>query len=426
MISKDKLFLGMMILLNLILIYLRVNVVSAEGFGGNFLSTVIFFCILLGLLYLFLSKKYDYFIILWLSFYFASPIITLPFTSIGSLGILNAIFIPLMLYKIFNFKNKYLIIILILFLVSALHLADVDFRTIISKIILFLAPLVFFYFVLKKCKDLKLVMWSSVIIALINVPLGIYEILFRPVWGITVDWRGVRIFGNLFWHNAYSLFLLPSILTLYAFFRKTSKKSYFILMLVLIVMDVFTFSRDGLFSLIIGFIVFEALYRTGFKVTYKKFVIVCLLILCVISYAFVFPNLDTHLTPATITERTSIWESITPFIEGNLVFGNGLGSYEVYRVYFLNELSSHNYYLNIIFELGLVGLSLFLLFMWFIFKDLKKNLNSKNHFRAGELGVALLAVIFCFSLAGNGAFTQVVSLNLWIVLACCVKYDEKD
>lgn len=423
--SKPNVFFALVVILNIMLLVLRLTVGDASSFGGNIFSVLIFLIIACCLLFFFITKKYDYFIITWLCFYYASPILNLPFASIGTLGILNVIFIPLMVYKIFDLKNKYFITILILFLIGILHIADVNFRLIISKIMLFLAPFVFFYFVIKKCKDVELIMWSSILITLINVPLGVYELVVKPEWGVSVDWRGSRIFGNLFWHNAYSLYLLPSIMTLYAFFRKTAKKSYLALMILLVVMDIFTLSRDGLFTLAITLIVFEALHKTGFKATYKKIAIAGLLILGIILYLTIMPALDTHFTPATLWERTSIWDSITPFIKGNIIFGNGLGSYEVYRENFLHGLSSHNYYLNVVFELGLIGLVLFLLFIRFIFKDLKKKLYSKKSFRASELGIAFLVGILLFSFFGNGAFTQVVSLNLWIIIACCVGHDEK-
>jgi len=424
--KADKIIIGIILVINILLIILRLQTGGFSSPRGNFLSAILFVCILFGLLYLFFSKKYDYFILLWLSFYFASPILALPFTTIGSLGILNAIFIPLMLYKSFDLKNKYLVIILSIFLVGVLNISSVEIQVIISRIFSFLAPFIFFYFVLKKCKNLELIMWGAIIIALINAPLGIYEFFSKPVWGSNADWRGTRIFGNLFGPNPYSFYLLSCILGLYAFFKKAKNKWIFAMMLILVIVDVFTFSRNGLVCLILAVAVFEFFYKTGFKITKRKMAILALLLLSLFAYIYISPNLDTHFTTETIKERTSIWESITPFIKGNLILGNGLGSYDIYRENFLYALSSHNYYLNIMFELGLIGLFLFLTFLFFIFLDLKAKLHAKSSFRSGELGLALLAGIIVFSFVGNAAFNQVVSLNAWIFLACCVKYNEKD
>jgi O-antigen ligase len=417
-------FLGFVIILTILLNGLRILNVSTDNFEGKIISTVLFVCILAGLLYFFIKEKYDYYIILWLSFYFACPGLILPFTTIGSLGLLNIIFVPLMIYKTLNFKNKYFIVIIFIFLICLLNISPVDTRDVISRIFLFLTPFIFFYFTLKHCKDSKFIIWSAILIAIINAPIAIYEIIFKPDWGTIVDWRGVRIVGNLFWHNSYSFYLLPAILALYAFYKKTAKNIYLIFMLLLVIINIFTFSRNGLFSLAISLLIFEAIYKTGFKLTKKKIVLAILLIISIALYIYILPNLDTHLTPSTIKERTSIWDTITPFIKGNLILGNGLGSYELHRINFLGELSSHNDYLNIIFELGLLGLSLFLLFIYFIFNDLKTNIYAKKLFRSGELGLAVLIGILVFSVVGNAAFTQVVALNAWIILACCVKHND--
>ena len=119
-------------------------------------------------------------------------------------------------------------------------------------------------------------MWFSIFIALINIPLGFYQILFRPPWGVETDWRGVRIFGNLFWHNSYSLYLLPSILTLYAFLRTRFKLRNFNFISTLLLLDIFTFSRAGLISLLAGIFIFEFLYKTGIKINTKKIIMIFL------------------------------------------------------------------------------------------------------------------------------------------------------
>ncbi len=430
-IKKSKWsIIGIVLIINIFLTILRFRTKDIENINATLLSTIIFFVILVILLYFFLYKQYDYFIITWLSFYFACPIIVLPFTNIGSLGLYNAIFVPLMLYKTFDYKNKklnlYLTIILILLTLSIIHIANSNIRLIISRIFLFITPFLFFYFVLKKCKDFKLILWISIFITLINVPIGIYELIFHPEWGTGTDWRGVRIFGNLFWHNSYALYLLPSILTLYAVHKSDNKPIYIILILLLITMSVFTFSRNGFITLILSIITFELIYKTGFKLTRKKIVISLILLLMIIFYISIQSKLGYHLQPDSINERTAIWESITPFLNGHVILGNGIGSYDMYRVNFLNELSTHNSYLNIIFEIGIIGLILFLIFIYFIFKDLKTKIKFSDSLRSGELGIALLIGILCYSIFGNAAFSQVVSLNAWIILACCVKYNEKN
>jgi O-antigen ligase len=415
------------IFLNILLLILRFTSGNADLFNGNLFSIAIFVLITTTLLYFFFRAEYDYFIITWLSFYFACPIINLPFTDIGSLGILNAIFIPLLLFKSTDFKNKYFLIILGLITLTLLNLADVSLRIIISRIFLFTAPFIFFYFVIKKCKNSELIIWSSIIITLINVPLGIYELILQPDWGTVTDWRGVRIFGNLFWHNSYSFYLIPPLLILYSHYRKTKNKLSAAGFLLLSALNIFTFSRNGLITLILGLLILEWISDFGGKQKLKRVAITTILIFGLIFYSVIYSNLDSHLRPETISERTLIWSSITPYLEGNLILGNGVGSYEIYRENFLNELSSHNFYLTVLFEIGLIGLIIFLSFIFLIFKEFtfkeQQRIDLVNSKRTGTI---LLICILIFSFVGNAAFSQVVSLNAWIILGTLLKYNDKE
>jgi O-antigen ligase len=421
-----KLF-GLIFIINVIIIFLRFLIPNIDTFNGNLLSSIIFIIIFSILLYCFIMKKYDYFILIWLSFYFACPIIKIPFTTIGSLGLLNAIFLPLMVIKSFKVKNKFYIILSILFIISIHNIANVDLRIIISRIFLFLAPFIFFNFVMFKCKNYKLIIFGSIFIALINVPIGLYQILFQPVWGGQSDWRSYRIFGNLFWHNSYSFYLLPVILTLYSFLRKKFELKYLLFLLLLLFVDLFTFSRAGLLGLMVGLLMFEFYFKKSKNILFKRVIIVFTILLFFLFYSILSANLDRHLTPETISERTGIWVTVMPFIEGHFLLGNGLGSYELYRSQILGSLSTHNIYLSIIFEIGVIGLITMMYYLFLIFIKFRKKILKQNFSLSGSLGIALVFSILIYSLVGNAAFTPVVSLNTWIMLACFMRLkDEKN
>jgi O-antigen ligase len=425
---KNKIIIIFAVIINIFLIILRFQVGPYyQSSGANLLGIIIFLTIAFMMFLTFINKNYDYFIIIWLTYYFAAPIVKPPFFEIGSLGLLNIVFIPLMLLTTFNFKNKYFINILLLVFISILHVADVNLRILISRVFLFITPFVFFYFVTVKCKNKKLILWSSIIITLVNVPLGIYEYFAHPVWGVEMDpYRGARILGNLFWPNSYSFYLLPSLMILYGFFR--TKKSWRILLyfLILVIMNVLTASRGGIMAFLLGIVVFEFYNKGLLKITKEKIIIIFLIILLFGAYNHISVNLDKHYTPDTISERTTIWETIIPFIEGNLLFGNGLGSYEIFRHNFLNSLSSHNIYLNVIFELGLVGLILILSFIGFIFMKFQRMTKNIKTSMIGRIGISIIVSILFYSMVGNAAFSQVVALNTWIILGCFVNYNEKN
>jgi len=147
-----------------------------------------------------------------------------------------------------------------------------------------------------------------------------------------------------------------------------------------------------------------------------------LLAAIIVLYLNYYNDFDPHLRPSAINERTEIWKTVTPFMTNNLLFGNGIGSYEIYRSRVLHSLSTHNYYLSVIFELGVIGLIIIFVFIFYIFKDLinipKTELNTKT------IGIAMLIVILIDAITGNSPFAQSVSLNSWILLGACIIYSK--
>ena len=68
-------------LLSLFLILHRINVGDPKLFYGNAYSLILTTIIFFTLIATFILRKYDYFIVTWLSFYFASPTLKLPFLT---------------------------------------------------------------------------------------------------------------------------------------------------------------------------------------------------------------------------------------------------------------------------------------------------------------------------------------------------------
>ncbi len=400
-----------------------------DDFHGNILSLVLFGIICIALLYFLLAGKADFYILTWIAFYFASPIIKIPFIEIGSLGILLGIFLPIMFLQVIDFKNKYFLLISLLLIYSLLNLSSVEIRIVISEIIELISPLIFFYYARKKCSGKEETIFNfSIAIALLYLPLVIYEAILRPEWGGLIDWRGFRIFGNLFWHNSYSFYLLPLIIITYARIRKTPGTiiNYFILV-ILLAMNLFTLSRNGLLTLVLSLLVFESTLNSGFRITWKKIAIGVFLLACLALYQFYLsPKLDFHLSTETLEERTAIWETIIPLMKDHLVFGRGVGSYELFRDQVLKSLSTHNYYIFIVFQIGIVGLMIDALFIALILYHLHRSIKPEREFYASEVGIAIIAGILIYSMIGNSAFTHVVAMNAWVILGCCVTYNEKN
>ncbi|MGV8141244.1 MAG: O-antigen ligase family protein [Candidatus Woesearchaeota archaeon] len=423
--NQSTIFYLYLVLLNGILIFLRIST-GVNGFVKYAPISTILFLLLFGhLLYLFFSKKYDHFIMLWLSFYFASPVLNPSFIDIGSLGLLNGIFLPLMLIISFNPKNKYSLIIMSLIVVSLLSIINVQYRLTVSSLFQFIAPLIFLYFVMKRCKNPDSILFVSLMIAAINIPISAYQVIARPEWGVLSDWRSFRIMGNLFHPNSYSMYLLPVILLVYTKIRDKFNVYLLLLLIALITVDILTFSRIGLLSLIVSIIVFEWLFKSGFAINGKKVALLFLLAFSIFGFTRLDVG-DSHLSTESLNERVGIWESIFPLLKGHMFFGNGLGSYELYRSDVVNSLSPHNVYLSVIFEIGLIGLLLILIFIALLLLDLFRGLSKSYGLAFNELGIALIVGILLFSLTDGAPLDQVVSLNAWVMIGCCMIKNRRE
>jgi O-antigen ligase len=427
--KKFKNIFILIIIINIILLYFRISNPNPEFFKGNIFSVVSFLMIFLLLLYFFIKKEYEYFILIWISFHWAVPLIKIPGIPIGSLGLLNGFFMPLMIMKLINFKNKYFLLILFLIFYSLINFSNVGLRMVLSSIFELIAPILFVYFIYKKCKNKKLLLSGIIIVSLLTVPLSFYQVIVHPEGGYFEDWRGPRIYGNMYWPNSYSIFLLAPILALYLFQRDKHSKMKLLFLSSLLIVNFFTLSRIGILSLFTGIFIFEFFYnKKSNKIYYidlKRIFLIVIVILFLISYLLYTHQLDQHLTVGSINERTELWDSIIPLVEDNLIVGNGLGSYELYQDKIYGKLSPHNYYLGILFELGIIGLIIIIIFVSFVINDLLNQIKRKNLFKSAELGLALLIPLLMISFVGSG-FSQISALNAWIMLGCCLIYDGKD
>ncbi|MBN1792910.1 O-antigen ligase family protein [Candidatus Woesearchaeota archaeon] len=400
-----------LIILTILTTIIRVTAGDYKTFTGSPLSHSLFLLIISTLFIFFFFKKYDYFILVWSSVYFAAPIIKVPGTEVGSLGILNLIFLPLMIWKIFDLKDKRFYLIPAIILLSLINLADVPARLIISGIFNSSALPVFLLFVVKKCKNPELLIKGSIFIAIINLPLTFYEYTSLPDWGVMIDWRGIRVQGNLFHPNGYTLFLLPVILLTYAKLRERLQISTTVIFIVFLVADLLTRSRIGLITLVATIGLFEIIHEDRKHNRIKKILIAFAIAATIIIFLQIREE-QSRISPEAMEDRTKIWEPIIPYIKSNLLIGNGVGSYEEHMESEFHGLGPHNLYLGILFEFGIIGLTLILLFVWSVLKEFFKMKNSVWR----TTGMALIIGILIYSITESNAFNQVFALNTWILL----------
>ncbi len=187
-------------------------------------------------------------------------------------------------------------------------------------------------------------------------------------------------------------------------------------------------SRGGLVSLIAEILLLVIL-TTGSKGGKKivlKFALSILLVAAAVGGA-IFVGGDTSLTRFAETassqditsNRIHIWGVTLKVIAANMPFGTGLGSYtQAYTAFdTLSGLEmveqSHNDYLQMLSDAGLIGLVIGGLFLFWFFREGIQNTRSQNTFRRG---VAVGAFAGCFAVLIHSLFDFVLHISALSIL----------
>ena len=122
-------------------------------------------------------------------------------------------------------------------------------------------------------------------------------------------------------------------------------------------------------------------------------------------------------------QRIELWEDAMNLFKRNPITGTGFETYShMGRVG--NFRDTHNYYVKVLAEMGIIGLALYLLLLGKIFwSGVRLFYDSSDPFwRAVGLGfVALLASVFIMNLFGDRWMYQQVDGYLWILLGCVIR-----
>jgi O-antigen ligase/tetratricopeptide (TPR) repeat protein len=177
----------------------------------------------------------------------------------------------------------------------------------------------------------------------------------------------------------------------------------------------FSLSRGGVLGLL-GGVSFFFLVMAFCKGRKKNFllltsfmVLVALLIAALGRMEYDFARLYTLKTPiVTGKTRFEIWEGVLDMIKGNLWFGTGIGTFQYsYPRYKTDSLEffikhAHNDYLEMMAEMGIVGIFSVLLVVTILFAYCIKRLIILKDIRLQAVGIGSLAG--CFAILIHGGF----------------------
>ena len=378
--------------------------------------------------------KNKFFYILFLLYF-----LTLPFYStdlIVFLSISEIIIIFLFILVIIDiFRKKkntittvklvYISLVSVFIIINFVHLLLIQnenlFSFTTSVINIFLIISVIFYFNENE-KVTKYAMVSLYVGLLLFSLFGITQYIFYNVFSINFflvqDYSGSRISGLFTNPNSYAFFLHYGVIFSFIYFYKEKGIKNLALLIIFVVAIYLSGSSGALFSSLIAI----SIYMLRKASLHKKIILLLAgisMLLIVVSYT---NTLNFLLTDDGLESRLQIWAFTLNDFTSNLFFGVGFGNF---REYLQSDYLSHNLYLQVLVETGIVGIALFLLLIFGPLTLFRKSQNIKNEILVFSLLSMVLHSFFINS------FNSPI---LWVVVALAIslrslkeiKYYEED
>jgi len=245
--------------------------------------------------------------------------------------------------------------------------------------------------------------------------------------GILYALRHKRIGSTFGAANIFAGFLtitFPFFIYTLACSKKLLMRIFMALLLIIFLYGFFlTSSRGGLLTLIFSFFITSFLFSLKDKRLLKKFLIVFLALIILATIILLLANIfwqedkqqeqgiqspsffDRLLSSSTIRDRiTYLNVGIRLFIRSPL-FGYGHGSYAILCTQFLPTTSgskfTHNFIIQLLCETGIIGTTIFLLFVFLIitiiFKNIYKSQNEKSEYSYAKITVLASILTFLFN-----------------------------
>ena len=216
------------------------------------------------------------------------------------------------------------------------------------------------------------------------------------------DFRGsIDVLGG---YNTFGVLAAIGIIIFFHFAQSSKNISikliYILGIILLFYALISTLSRGGFVSFFLGFLFYNILSKS-----LRTFIYFLLPIVLFISIFIFSSDIDitglinryTFFEDATGSGRTVLWSYILSSINNpiNIIFGHGAGSLGFYTSvteglsYSLFE-TSHNTYLDILYEFGMIGITVFMLFIYRIYLKLQNIEDTEEY----KILITIFLVIF--------------------------------
>ncbi|EOD01804.1 O-antigen ligase family protein [Caldisalinibacter kiritimatiensis] len=268
--------------------------------------------------------------------------------------------------------------------------------------------------------------------------IGIFQVTcsksVMPEWWIDKDVFkiNVRAYSTFYNPNVLSVYLNLVIITSVVAHRSYTDKTILLLSKISFVTSlvclIFTYSRAGWVSLCGAFLILGLL-----KKEYLRHFIIVTFILVLADYLMGVGRLNpiNIQKDSSISYRVEIWLTSIKIIKDNILFGIGPGTLWDYIPRYSDKIKayvahSHSLYLQILLDIGIIGLMIFGYYILNIWKILKSGFNV-----SGDIGItSTILLTFLIVLLIHGLVDAVplhfqVSIFIWFLLGIYNSYKSK-
>ncbi|HEY6349378.1 MAG TPA: O-antigen ligase family protein [Candidatus Angelobacter sp.] len=225
---------------------------------------------------------------------------------------------------------------------------------------------------------------------------------------------------------AFEAMLASMLLGIAVFTRRTLPKvGIYLIIATCCYCLLFSFSRGGYLGLLIG-IMTVGLFKSRWLLGVAALLVIGWQTLLPVAVqeriAMTTENAgEGQQFEPSAQDRINLWEDAMGLFKRNPITGTGFQTYE--SMGRLGYADTHNYYLKVLAETGIIGFFLFLVLLWKLFgSGMRLFFITEDPFWRGlSLGfIALLASTVVLNLFGDRWSYQQVDGYLWVVLGCVI------
>jgi hypothetical protein len=273
----------------------------------------------------------------------------------------------------------------------------------------------------------------------IHLPLSYLLISYFPIIGRHYNWAGKESWiGIATQKNAFAMLCVFSILYLVwsikqEFINRNNKKYHFYIDIGMVALAIylmlgaehlFTTSATAFVALCLGAFLYVIFYKNS-KSFYNFKPIFIIIIFCIMLYGTITPfigklkifDVTAILNRSeTLTDRSIIWEKLTPIVTDNLVLGHGFSYWTDGLTNYLLVNSGHNGYLDTMLTLGIVGLVLSFLFLFASFNKAMSEAKKDMNWSVLWISLILICIIRDISESSLDSFTGMYPIVIFMTL----------